>query len=174
MSALPHARRRELARVTSQDDAHERIRDLLSGVVGAILEEEPALIAFSDHRPQRDRPSGLTWSGIETLCHVSAMLAADAAPHLDESARERLVAAAGDALRFFGLPVGQQIPEDPSIDGAWAWEGEQGERVELLFGVRVCVRAYSAPFLPGSLQAPRTTSPASPLSPPTPPPRPLR
>lgn len=174
MTAVPEPRLSEVSAITTQDDAHERIRVLLTGAVGALLEEAPELLGFEDHRPQRDRSSGLTWSGVETQCHISAMLVAQGEAERGARSRERLVDAMDSAMRFFGLSGAAPIPEDPSIDGAFEWCGENGERLEVMFGVRLAVRAVSAPFLPGSLQEPRTTSPASPISPATPPPRRLR
>ena len=54
------------------------------------------------------------------------------------------------------------------------WGGADGDLLEVIVGVRVAVRAISAPFLPGSLTPITTTSPVSALSPPTPPPRLVR
>ena len=55
-----------------------------------------------------------------------------------------------------------------------SWAGPAGDLLELVLGVRVAVRAVSAPFLPGSLAPMPTTSPVSALSPLTPPPRRVR
>ena len=169
MSALPA---RQSAMIDDQDHAHQQIRALLESATSALLHEAPGLVAFTDRRPQRDRPSGMSWRGLETMCHVSALLASQRPPApasgsaLIESVRP-VAAAHGLAPRGSGLTLAHAgMPR-------MVWGAEAGDLLELVVGVRVKVRAVSAPFLPGSLEPPTTTSPVSPLSPLTPPPRPL-
>ena len=52
MSALPRGTEDE---IQGQDATHARIRSLLEDVTAVLLEQQPGLIAFRDHRPERDR-----------------------------------------------------------------------------------------------------------------------
>lgn len=158
--------------IASQDDAHGRIRLVLGAVTTALLEEQPALLSFEDHRPQRDRPSGDAWNGLETMCHVSALLATPYAPELHRGGSDRLRDAADSAARAHGL--GRRGDQDDRGIRSLTWYDAQGLRLDVILGVRVAVRAISQPFLPGSLNPPASTSPVSPISPLTPPPRLLR
>lgn len=172
MSALPAEDPRLSDSIASQDETHLHIRDLLAVATGALLYEQPSLGLFEDHRPQRDRPSGDAWNGLETMCHVSALLVAQNAPHLSDSDADRLLGAVDSALQSQRL----SRTEDRMDSGVRTvtWRDPDGVRLEVVIGVRVAVRAISMPFLPGSMQPLATTSPASPISPLTPPPRPLR
>ena len=58
MSALPRGAEDE---IPGQDATHARIRSLLEDVTAVLLEQQPGLIAFRDHRPERDRSSGGSW-----------------------------------------------------------------------------------------------------------------
>lgn len=98
MSALPAEDPRLSDSIASQDETHLHIRDLLAVATGALLYEQPSLGLFEDHRPQRDRPSGDAWNGLETMCHVSALLVAQNAPHLSDSDADRLLGAVDSAL----------------------------------------------------------------------------
>lgn len=172
MSALPAEIPGAPDSIASQDETHLHIRDLLAVATGALLREEPALGLFEDHRPQRDRPSGDAWNGLETMCHVSALLVAQYSPHLDQTGADRLLDAVDAALS----PQRMTRTEDRMDSGVRTvtWRDPDGVRLEVVIGVRIAVRAISMPFLPGSMQPLATTSPASPISPLTPPPRPLR
>lgn len=169
MSALPSHVPEAIA---TQDETHLHIRDLLTAATAALLEARPDLEMFEDHRPQRDRPSGEAWNGLETVCHVSALLVAGAAPHLEDEDREELLSRVDEAVAPRGLRR-RQDREDSGVRST-TWRDDAGLRLDVMMGVRVAVRAISMPFLPGSLQPLATTSPASPISPLTPPPRPLR
>src|SRR5690625_6979955 len=68
--------------IADQDHTHGWIRALLEAVTSAVLETQPGLMAFGDHRPERDRPSGGAWRGLETMCHVSALLASALTWHI--------------------------------------------------------------------------------------------
>lgn len=169
MSALPaHASEW----IPGQDETHSRIHDLLNAVTTAVLEEQPGLIAFQDHRPQRDRSSGNSWRGLQTLCHVSSLLASSGLPEDSQGASERLLQVAREVAESRGMRRRSE-QQGHGVTGA-TWTDESGDLLEVLVGVRVAVRAISAPFLPGSLAPRATTSPASPLSPLTPPPRLVR
>lgn len=158
--------------VPTQDETHERIRDLLGAVTTALLEEQPELIAFEDRRPQRDRSSGESWHGVGTLCHVSPLLASHGAPRPADSHTEDLVEVVHSVASLRGMRRHRDL--DGAASRGASWIDEAGDRLDLVVGVRVAVRAISAPFLPGSLSPVTTTSPPSPISPLTPPPRPLR
>lgn len=160
--------------IDGQDRAHDRIRRLLSAVTEALLAEQPQVEFFSDHRPQRDRPSGAAWRGVETMCHVSALLVSRRAPDMFDDAVGRLLDVVDDATRPHGMArTGGDAPEPVAGIHRAIWSDAAGNRLELVIGVRLGVRAISAPFLPGSLQPLASTSPLSPLSAPTPPARPL-
>lgn len=158
--------------IDDQDRTHGRIRDLLAVVTAAVLEEQPALTSFADHRPERDRPSGTAWRGLETMCHVSALLISMRAPDTSADGAQRLLDSAHVAARAKGLH--RRSERDDHGMRATTWATAEGDLLEVIVGVRVAVRAFSAPFLPGSLDPMPTTSPDSPLSPITPPPRLLR
>lgn len=166
MSALPAGS----APIADQDRTHGRIRELLEAVTSGVLAEHPELAAFSDHRPERDRPSGSAWRGLETMCHVSALLASMRAPQ--PRTAPQLLDTAHRAAAHRGLRPRSE--HDQNGVRASAWVSEAGDLLEVIVGVKVAVRAISAPFLPGSLQPVTSTSPASPLSPITPPPQLLR
>lgn len=169
MSALPRGTADE---IPGQDATHARIRALLEAVTTVLLEQQPGLIAFRDHRPERDRSSGSSWHGLQTLCHVSALLASDGPPDPDQAACVRLLEEVERCARAHGLRR-RSAEEAHGIHEA-SWGGADGDLLEVVVGARVAVRAISAPFLPGSLQPVTTTSPVSALSPPTPPPRLVR
>ncbi len=169
MSALPRGTEDE---IPGQDATHERIRSLLEAVTTALLETQPVLLAFRDHRPERDRSSGRSWHGLQTLCHVSALLAADGSPAPDRAGAERLLEAVEGCAVARGLRRRSAEESHGILEATWA--GPEGDLLEVIVGVRVAVRAVSAPFLPGSLEPVTTTSPVSALSPPTPPPRLVR
>lgn len=147
--------------IADQDHTHGWIRALLGAVTSAVLEEQPALGAFGDHRPERDRPSGSAWRGLETMCHVSALLASAHAPE-PGSAQQLLDTAEGAAARR-GLRRRSEREENGVR--ASTWRSDRGDLLEVIVGVRVAIRAVSAPFLPGSLRPASTTSPDSPFSP---------
>lgn len=148
------------------------MHDLLTSVTTTVLAEQPGLIDFQDHRPQRDRSSGDSWRGLQTLCHVSALLASTGVPESTQHATSRLLEAADGAAVASGLHrrAERTGPGMTTI----SWTNPIGDLLELVIGVRVAVRAISAPFLPGSLSPMATTSPVSALSPLTPPPRLVR
>ncbi|MGP9538497.1 hypothetical protein ACT3SP_10820 [Brachybacterium sp. AOP43-C2-M15] len=160
------------ATIPSQDDTHHRIHDLLGTVVTALLEEQPGLLAFHDHRPERDRSSGSAWHGLQTLCHVSALLVSSGEPAEAEGATGRLLEVVHEIAASRGM---RRRSEHGGHGMAGAtWVDASGDLLEVVVGVRTAVRAISAPFLPGSLTPMATTSPASALSPLTPPPRRIR
>lgn len=191
MSALPAD---GPATISGQDETHHRIQDLLSAVVTALLEERPGLVGFHDHRPERDRSSGTAWHGLQTLCHVSALLVSSGAPDPGAAASAAPVApdvpgAPGAPGQATGAGSGLFAVTDEiarargmrrrSAHGGHGmetvtWTADVGDLLEVVVGVRTAVRAISAPFLPGSLTPVATTSPASALSPLTPPPRRIR
>jgi hypothetical protein len=158
--------------VPTQDQTHQRMHELLSAVTAAVLEEQPALLAFRDHRPERDRSSGNSWHGLQTLCHVSALLVSSRPPEGSAEATARLLGVA------HGIAAGRGMHRRPEGGGhgmtTVRWTDGSGDLLEVIVGVRVAVRAISAPFLPGSLSPMATTSPGSALSPLTPPPRLVR
>lgn len=158
--------------IPGQDETHRRIHDLLASVTAAVLEEQPGLAGFQDHRPQRDRSSGDSWHGLQTLCHVSALLAGIGRPDPSDTATCRLV----EAVQRAAAARGMSRREDRFAAGMTtvSWGSGAGDLLELVLGVRVAVRAISAPFLPGSLTPMASTSPLSALSPLTPPPRRVR
>lgn len=169
MSALPfreHGESAAAAEPLSQDDAHQQVRDVLAAAVDAVLDVDSSLYTWEEARPQRDRNSGTTWSGIETMCHVSALLVGIDTGQPSDLARARAVDAVGRAVADLGFDHAPQAP-----DGTYVWTDAKGARLDLVAGERLALRAYSAPFLPGSLQELRTTSPITPISPLTPPPR---
>lgn len=158
--------------IPGQDETHGRIHELLSVITTAVLEQQPGLIAFGDHRPQRDRSSGNSWHGLQTLCHVSALLASSGLPEDSTDATAGLLDAADAIAESRGM-LRRSEQQISGITGR-TWIGASGDLLEVIVGVRVAVRAISAPFLPGSLSPVATTSPASALSPLTPPPRLVR
>ncbi|ASK65392.1 hypothetical protein CFK39_05610 [Brachybacterium avium] len=164
MSALPSG---APDAIPSQDQTHQRMHDLLTAVTTAVLEEQPGLLDFRDHRPQRDRSSGDSWRGLQTMCHVSALLVSTGAPTGSESATGQLLGVAD------GVATSQGMHRRSERAGAGmttaSWTSAAGDLLEIVVGVRVAVRAISAPFLPGSLTPMATTSPSSALSPLTPP-----
>lgn len=166
MSALPA---HPSEGIPGQDETHSRIRDLLGAVTGAVLEEQPGLLSFEDHRPQRDRSSGDSWHGLQTLCHVSALLTSSGAPAESASATTSLLAAVQRIADARGMR--RRSEQDAHGARGTTWIDPSGDLLEVLVGVRVAVRAISAPFLPGSLTPIASTSPVSALSPLTPPPR---
>lgn len=169
MSALPA---RSSATIADQDRAHQHIRSLLEAATSALLSERPDLVSFADRRPQRDRPSGMSWRGLETMCHVSALLASLRRP--GPGSGRGLIESVHPVATAHGLrPHGSGLTLAHAGMPRMVWGTDAGDLLELVIGVRVTVRAVSAPFLPGSLDPVVTTSPASPLSPLTPPPRAL-
>ncbi|MGO3209046.1 MAG: hypothetical protein ACTIJK_04555 [Brachybacterium sp.] len=169
MSALPvHSS----DSIPGQDETHGRIHELLSAVTTAVLEQQPGLITFGDHRPQRDRSSGNSWQGLQTLCHVSALLTSSGLPEDSAAAATELLDAADTIARSRGMRRRSE-QQGCGIIGR-TWIDATGDLLEVIVGVRVAVRAISAPFLPGSLSPRATTSPTSALSPLTPPPRLVR
>lgn len=156
--------------IADQDHTHGRIRALLEAVTSVVLDEHPGLAAFTDHRPERDRPSGSAWRGLETMCHVSALLASASPP--EPGSAPQLLDTVHGAAASRGLQPRTQ--REGCGMPASTWVSDVGDLLEVVVGVRVAIRAISAPFLPGSLQPAVTTSPASALSPVTPPPRLLR
>ena len=169
MSALPA---HPSEGIPGQDETHSRIRDLLGAVTGAVLEEQPGLLSFEDHRPQRDRSSGDSWHGLQTLCHVSALLVTTGRPERSAEATGQVIEAVHRVAAAWGMrPRAEQVGAAMTT---LSWAGPAGDLLELVLGVRVAVRAVSAPFLPGSLAPMPTTSPVSALSPLTPPPRRVR
>ena len=160
------------APVPDQDATLHRIRAILTAASTALLEERPALGDFRDRRPERDRSSGDSWHGLQTLRHVSALLAATG-PTLEEPrAIEGLLTAVDRALSRLGLRrTGRETGHALHVE---RWTSAEGDELEVMIGVTVALRAISAPFLPGSLSPRGTTSPVSPLSPLTPPPRRIR
>lgn len=155
--------------VPDQDATLHRLREMLRTAATALLEEWPVLGDLRDRRPERDRSSGDAWNGLQTLRHVSALLAATGPAPEEPAAIEALLAAVDRAVSRLGMRrAGRE---------AWhalhvvRWTTEEGDELEVMIGVTLALRAISAPFLPGSLAPRGTTSPASPLSPPTPPPR---
>lgn len=158
--------------VPTQDETHQRIRDLLGAVTTALLEEQPELLGFEDHRPQRDRSSGEDWRGLGTLCHVSALLVSGGVPRPADSRIDDLLDVVHSVASLRGMR--RHRDQEGAASRAVTWVDDDGDRLDLVVGVRVAVRAISAPFLPGSLTPVTTTSPPSPISPLTPPPRPLR
>ncbi|MFC7375276.1 hypothetical protein ACFQS2_06975 [Brachybacterium sp. GCM10030267] len=169
MPALPADGRES---VPSQDEAHQRIRDLLGAVTAAVLEHQPGLTSFEDHRPQRDRSSGGSWRGLETCCHVSALLVSSGVPAEDADGPRRLLGTVDAVAAARGMDRGGE--RESYAMRAGRWTGGDGDVLEVIVGVRVAVRAISAPFLPGSLDPIASTSPTSPLSPVTPAPRLVR
>lgn len=174
MSALPAGYPRMLA---GQDETYARIRSLLHAVTRALLEEQPQLLSFGTHRPPRDRSSGDSWHGVQTLCHVSAMLTGSKAPDLRGDGPRGLIAATDRVANFWGMRRRSEST-DQGITSV-TWIDARGDLLEVVVGVRVAVRAISAPFLPGPGPAPspeRTpgqaspsarTSPSSPHTPPS-------
>ena len=158
--------------IPGQDETHSRIHDLLSAVTTAALEAQPGLVSFQDHRPQRDRSSGGSWRGLQTLCHVSALLTSSGLPAPSTSATTGLLEAVHRIAGARGMHLRSE-QDGHGIRGT-TWTDASGDLLEVLVGVRVAVRAISGPFLPGSLAPLATTSPASALSPLTPPPRLVR
>ncbi|MDN5821751.1 MAG: hypothetical protein L0H74_07880 [Brachybacterium sp.] len=158
--------------IPSQDETHHRMHALLTSVTSAVLEEQPGLLDFHDRRPQRDRSSGDSWRGLRTLCHVSALLASTGVPASSEGATARLLAVADEIATSRGMHRRSERAGTGMITVRWT--NATGDLLEMIVGVRVAVRAISAPFLPGSLTPMATTSPASSLSPLTPPPRLVR
>lgn len=169
MSALPA---HPSDSIPGQDETHGRIHELLSAATAVILEQQPGLISFEDHRPQRDRSSGDSWHGLQTLCHVSALLASSAPPD-DSAAASTALLDAADAVAGARGMRRRSVQDGCGITGR-SWIDTTGNLLEVIVGVKVAVRAISAPFLPGSLTPMATTSPASALSPLTPPPRLVR
>ncbi|GAA4522215.1 hypothetical protein GCM10023160_10290 [Brachybacterium paraconglomeratum] len=169
MSALPA---HPSDSIPGQDETHGRIRELLGQVTTAVLEQQPGLVSFVDHRPQRDRSSGDSWHGLQTLCHVSALLASSGLPEDSMDATAALLDAADAFAESRGL-LRRSEQQDSGVIGR-TWTSATGDLLEVIVGVRVAVRAISAPFLPGSLTPRATTSPATALSPLTPPPRLVR
>ncbi|NMA77625.1 MAG: hypothetical protein GX960_10290 [Actinomycetales bacterium] len=169
MSALPSP---SSDSIPGQDETHSRIHDLLSSVTTAVLEQQPGLLSFRDHRPQRDRSSGDSWRGLQTLCHVSALLTSAGPPAPTAEATTSLLETVRRTAEARGMSLRSQ-QDGHGIRGA-TWTDPTGDLLEVLVGVKVAVRAISAPFLPGSLAPRATTSPASALSPLTPPPRLVR
>ena len=169
MSALPSGAEDE---IPGQDETHDRIRVLLRSATSALLQAQPGLLAFRDHRPQRDRSSGGAWHGLQTFCHVSALLAADGRPDPDPARSARLLEAVERSVLPHGLH--RRSAEEAHGVRTATWAGPEGDLLELIVGVRVAVRVISGPFLPGSLDPVTTTSPVTALSPATPPARPAR
>src|SRR5699024_9867270 len=102
---------------------------------------------LGDHRPERDRPSGGAWRGLETMCHVSALLASAHAPE-PGSAQQLLEAADGTAA---SRGLRRRSEREENGVRATTWSSDRGDLLEVIVGVRVAIRAISAPFLPGSL-----------------------
>lgn len=172
MSALPSDPAEADTSVPSQDETHQRLHELLSAVTDAVLEAQPQLASFHAHRPERDRSSGDSWRGLQTLCHVSALLVTTGRPERSAEATGRVIEAVHRAAATWGMrPRAEQVGAAMTT---LSWAGPAGDLLELVLGVRVAVRAVSAPFLPGSLAPIPTTSPVSALSPLTPPPRRVR
>ena len=166
MSAQPTG---PTSQIAGQDETHARIHALLSAATAALLQEQAGLLGFEDHRPQRDRSSGMSWRGLETFCHVSALLASSGAPGRADAGAARLLGAADAVAAAAGMRRRSES-DAHGICGA-TWSDAAGDLLEVIVGVRVAVRAVSAPFLPGSLHPVGSTSPPSPISPLTPPPR---
>lgn len=163
MSSLSAVVREE---ISSQDEALARVRDLLGLVAEEIDHLEPDLGGLYEHRPSLERNSGVSWRGIETVCHVSALLSSHREAPLGEDRRRRLFRGfdRSDATRslhrhedHLDSPLPRRI-----------WTTPEGDRLEIASGVRLTVRAISAPYLPGSLSRSVSTSPV------TPPPRRIR
>lgn len=142
------------SRVLRQDDAHDAVRRLLAAVAEDLLQAAPELIALEDRRPQRDRPSGITWRGMQTMCHVSALLASRSYTHLLPVSHRDLVRQVDRTARAHGLTRGEDSPLGDAV-----WEGADGRRLEVGSGLHITVRAMSGPFLPGSLHPVTSTSP---------------
>lgn len=155
--------------VPSQDDTRRRLHELLGAVTAAVLEAQPALLGFADHRPERDRSSGSSWRGVQTLCHVSALLVSAGAPGTSASSAPPLLDAVHAVAAARGLQRRSTRHRHGISDATWS--DADGDLLEVVIGVRVAVRAVSAPFLPGPLRPLPTTGGPSPLSPP---PRPGR
>lgn len=169
MSALPA---HPSDSIPGQDETHGRIHTLLSVVTAAILEQQPRLATFEDHRPPRDRSSGDSWHGLQTLCHVSALLTSSGLPEDSPHGTTALLDAADAIAASHGMR--RRSEQQGSGSTGRTWISATGDLLEVIVGVRVAVRAISAPFLPGSLTPMASTSPASALSPLTPPPRLVR
>src|SRR5699024_3158019 len=159
--------------IADQDHTHGWIRALLEAVTSAVLETQPGLMAFGDHRPERDRPSGGAWRGLETMCHVSARLASAHAP-APRSGQHPLGGGAWRGLETMchvsALLASAHAPEPGSAqqlleaaDGtaasrglrrrsereengvrATTWSSHRGDLLEVIVGVRVAIRAISA------------------------------
>ena len=157
MSALPSGAEDE---IPGQDETHDRIRVLLRSATSALLQAQPGLLAFR------------AWHGLQTFCHVSALLAADGRPDPDPARSARLLEAVERSVLPHGLH--RRSAEEAHGVRTATWAGPEGDLLELIVGVRVAVRAISGPFLPGSLDPVTTTSPVTALSPATPPARPAR
>lgn len=170
MSALPSDPAAVAGAVPGQDETHHRVRQVLTAVLEELSAHHPGLGEFHDHRPSRDRSSGDSWQGLQTLCHVSALLVGRGAPDPAESAS--MIDAAHRAASAHGLhPRAESAGRSMTVV---SWHSQEGDLLELILGVRVALRMVSAPFLPGSLAPMASTSPAAVLSPHTPPPRLVR
>ncbi|AXK46063.1 hypothetical protein [Brachybacterium saurashtrense] len=170
MSALPSDPSSAADSVPGQDETHHRVRQVLTAVLEELRARHPGLGEFQDHRPARDRSSGDSWQGLQTLCHVSALLVGRGLPDPAEAAG--VIDAVHRAASAHGLhPRAENAGRGMTVV---SWAGEEGDLLELVLGVRVAVRMVSAPFLPGSLAPVPSTSPAAVLSPRTPPPRLVR
>src|SRR5699024_10040578 len=100
--------------IADQDRTHGRIRELLGTVTATLLAEQPQLSSFADHRPERDRPSGTAWRGLETMCHVSALLASVRPP--EDGSGPRLLGSAEIAAGRCGLSR-HRSAEVPGVAG---------------------------------------------------------
>lgn len=153
-------------RIPGQDETHRRIRELLGAVTAALLETQPGLLRFADHRPERDRSSGHSWRGVQTLCHVSALRASAGTPRTTAGGAQHLIEAVHAVAAAHGLRPRSTRHRHGIADATWS-DGS-GDLLEVVIGVRVAVRAVSAPFLPASPRPLPTTSPLSPAAPPRP------
>lgn len=146
----------------AQAAVHDRVRELLTAAGRALLAEQPSLQGFEDARPERDRPSGESAQGAPTLVHVSALLAARRAPDPSPAAADALVRAVDVVARRRRSGPGTSRTRHGIRHVVWGFE--DGDRLELVLGVRVALRVISAPFLPSPEEA-APTSPATLLSP---------
>lgn len=155
VSAVPSPCAAAVEEISSQDAARSRIRELLRGCAEDLASE--GITRLYEQRPERDRNSGTSWRGIETICHISALLASP--QEMPEHARERrrLLDALGRGATFRDLRRRHDRLEAPLPRRVWSTRA--GDRLEVACGVRLTMRAISAPYLPGSLRRAETTSP---------------
>lgn len=145
------AGRDEDSSIAAQEEAHDRIARLLDVMIAELRQEQPSLGEFIVRRPARERHSGVLWQGLETMCLVSELMASVGTPGWRPGELAALVAGADAAARSQGFAR----CGDTQRGGLrqLVWDTPQGDLLEVVIGVRLSVRATSAPYLPETDEA---------------------